>query len=213
MSNSGGDLDNAIEISGASDGTKIGNVADAMKVSLSGTGATSEIEPATFIACAENTTIGNNKSMFSLLNASGSSVVVKIRALWLINSRSTAITGVVSLFFLRRMTGHSSGTSITPMAHDSGDSLSASVTAQTNGTISGEASENLRQFKWSSDEWGVGGVDVESYDHTIQQIFPALYAVQKTKPITLRAGEGITLKHVVNSTAGTFDVCCLFTTE
>lgn len=211
--NGGGDLDNATEISGATDGTKIGNVADAMKVSTQGTSTTAETELATFHVLAENTAIGNNKSMISLVNAGGSSVVLRIRDIRIVNNQTTAITGVMADFQLRRITGHSSGTSLTPLAHDTTDNLNGSVTASTGATVSGETSANLRHWKWSSDEWGVGSSDVESFDHTINSLIPMYGQSPKTKAITLRAGEGITIKQITNSTAGAFDVTVLFTQE
>lgn len=211
--NGGGDLDNGTEIAGATDGTRIGNVADALKVTAVGTSTVGETELATFHVLAENTAIGNNKSMLSIVNDGGSSVVVKIREIRIVNNQTTAITGVMSEFQLRRISGHTSGTSITPLTHDTSDSLNASVTAATGSTVSGESSLNLRHWKWSSDEWGVGASDVEAFDHTETALVPLYGQPSKTKPITLRAGEGLTIKHITNSTAGAFDISVLFTQE
>lgn len=211
--NGGGDLDNSTEISGATDGTRIGNIADALKVAVAAIATVSETEMPTFHVLAENITIGDGKSMLSILNDASSNVVVKIREIKLINNQTSAITGIVAEFQLRRITGHSGGTSLTPITHDSADSLSAYVSARSGATVSGEISANLRHRKWSTDEWGVGPDDVESFDHTMSSLLPIVTQPSKTKPITLRAGEGITLKQIINSTSGAFDIAVMFTQE
>lgn len=170
-------------------------------------------ELATFVVQARDIAIGNLKSMISVLNAGGSSVVIKLRDLKIVNSQNTAVTGINSEFGLYRITGHSAGTSITPLPYDSSDSLNASVTARTGATITGEAATVLLHWDWSSDEWGAGALDQEGYDHAVQTVSNLLKQEKSCKPITLRAGEGITVKHVSNSTNGTFDIVLVFTQE
>jgi hypothetical protein len=165
----------------------------------------------TFVARAQAAALGNNKSMFSLLNAGGSGVVVRIQKIYLINTQNAAVTGINADFSLFRMTGHSVGTSITPQTHDTADTLSVNVTARTGATIAGEATPALYRWIWGSDEWSTGAADADSADHGLQNLIP-LYAPQMNeKAITIRAGEGLTLKQTVNSTSGTFDVICVFT--
>ncbi len=208
--NATSERDNAlIEIIGA-DGTAIGNTGDRLKVDA--LASVSDVQNKTFCILAENITIGNNKSMVSLLNATGSTVIIKIREIKLINTQTTAVTGVVAGFQLRRMTGHSVGTSLTPNTYDTTDTLNVNVTARTGATIAGEG-VMLHSYRWSSDEWGVGATDVESSDHGLSSLIP-FYTVQPyCKPITLRANEGIHIKQTVNSTAGQFTVIMTFTEE
>lgn len=174
------------------------------------TQASSQI--ATFNLVARNVTIGNNKSMVSLLNASGSTVIIRITAIKILNTQTSAVTGVVSDFQLFRFTGHTGGTSLTPQVYDTTDSLNGSVTARTGSTISGEATNPLNRWLKSSDEWGVGALDTEGLDQAIDQAIPLYQQYHTTeKSITLRANEGIHIKHVVNSTAGAFDFIITFT--
>jgi hypothetical protein len=202
-----------VEVIGGTDGTAIGNTGDRFKVDIGTTGTVVLNEPATFIVEADGVAIGNNKSMFSILNGGGSSVLIKVRRIYLVNDQTTAVTGVISSFSLLRITGHSAGTSLTPLPLDTSDSLNGSVTARHSATIAGEAATALRIAKWSSDEWGSGSSDVESFDHTNQELIPWIEHKEGTKPITLRAGEGVHIKHTVNSTAGSFKTVVVFTQE
>lgn len=170
-------------------------------------------ELATFVVQARDTATGNGKSMLSLVNTSGSTVVIKLRDLKICNVQNTAVTGVVSEFGLYRITSHSAGTSLTPAAFDTNDSLDSSVTARTGATVSGEAATVLLHWDWSNDEWSQGASDVESFDHAIQEVNNLLRQGKQCKPITLRANQGITIKHVNNSTVGLFDIVLIFTQE
>jgi hypothetical protein len=172
-------------------------------------------EVATFTALATSTSPGNNKSMWSIQNANGSSVTLKIHEIHLINVQTTSVTGVVVNFELRRATSHASGTAITSIeAMDTNDSLNANITVRTNATITGESTKLLWRCLWSSDEWGVGSTDVESYDHVFQTMFP-IYSrkTNDTKPITLNANECLTIKCATNTTVGSFDIMVVFTQE
>lgn len=200
-----------VQLKGATDGTLIGNVSDSLKVAI--VGFATEAEYPTFCACAESVQIGNNKSMISIVNTSGSTVKVKIREIKIINVQTTAVTGVVADFRLLRCVTHSVGTALTPASYDTTDSLSVSITARTGATIGTEGTAVLRRWQWSSDEWGPGAADVEASDHALQALIPGYYTINKTKPITLNANEGVTLKQVTNSTVGTFDIMVVFTQE
>jgi hypothetical protein len=168
----------------------------------------------TFHVTLTNILIAQNKSMASIVNAGGSGVIVKIQEIRLVNSRTAATTGVVADFQLKRITGHSAGTNFTPVSSDSADTLSGSVTVKTGATVAGESAANMKRAQWSSDEWGPGTVDVEAQDHTQQLTGEPLYSVRpEEKPITLRPGEGMSLKQVANSVNGTFDIFIVFTEE
>lgn len=203
-------------IKGATDQTHIGNVGDALKVALansSTTQVTSENELATFSICGFSTTTALDKSMLSIMNATGSGVIIKIREIRIINMKNSAVTGVVADFRLLRCTGHSSGSSLTPTSFDTSDSLNANVTVKYGATITGEGTGCLRHWEWSTDEWNPGAPDVESADHALQLLIPGYAPLAKTKPITMRPGEGVTLKQIINTTTGTFDIMFLITQE
>lgn len=199
-----------VRLRGSSDGTAIGNVGDRLKVDSIMTPGNNEL--ATYTVYVPAAGVSTGKSMVSLVNTTGSTVKVKIREIKLINVQTAAVTGVILNFEYRRITSHSSGTSLTPNPHDTTDTLSGSITARTGATITGEAAILLRQ-KWSSDEWGVGALDVESHAHPLQTLLPFYSPAQFTKPITLNANEGFHIKQTVSSSVGTFDIFVTFTVE
>jgi hypothetical protein len=213
MSGGGGDLNNSGQIEGGTDGTAIGNNGNRLLTETTISGSSQEAEFETFIATAQGVAIGNNKSMISVVNTTGSTVKVKLRSLKIINAQTSAVTGVIADFRLLRCVTHSGGTSITPDACETTDSLSASVTVRTGATIGTEATGVLRRAQYSTDEWGVGSLDVEASDHATQLGINLLDTPLKSKPITLLANQGITLKQITNSTVGSFDIELIFTQE
>ncbi len=186
-----------------------------LKLNTDGTLATSEKELATFTALAVNTDIANNKSMFSIVNASGSAVTAKISAIFITNVRTAAVTGVAGTFEMRRIVNHSGGTAITAIETlDTSNTLNGSITVRTGSTVTSESANLLWRTVFSTDEWGPGTADVESNDHIFQTMFPVWNRRDRdNKPIVLHANEGLTVKFATNSTAGTFDVMVVFTQE
>lgn len=207
----GSDLDtsDSAGIRGGTDATIIGNTGDRLKV----TAVSTENEVATFNALTLSAATATNKSMISLVNASGSPVKIKIRHIQLVNTRNTAVTGVVADINLYRCTGHSAGTVVISETMDSADTLNANVTVRTGATITGEGTNPLLHLDLSTDEWGAGAADVESFDHTLQSLFPFYIHKLPAKPLTLNAGEGITLKCITATTTGLFDILIIYTQE
>jgi len=118
-------------------------------------------KPATFNLSAVTIPLGNNKSMLALLNPTGSTVILKLQYLKIINNQTTGVTGVAADFRIRRITGLSAGTAVVPQAFDTNDTLGAGIIAAHNGTVAGEFATDLMRYVWSSDEWGTGASDVE----------------------------------------------------
>lgn len=184
-------------------------------VSPNNTSFTRDREFATFTALATGIALGNNKSMFSIENTTGSAVKCRIHEIYMINVQTSGVTGVVTTFQLRRATSHAAGTPITAIeTMETTDTLDSSITARTNATITGESATLLWRALWSSDDWGTGGADVESNAHDFQTMFP-IYSrkTQGLKPIILNANETLTIKCATNTTAGTFDLLVVFTQE
>lgn len=170
-------------------------------------------ERPTFTVLAADVVLGNNKSLLSLCLASGSPRVLRLREVWIRNAQNTAVTGVAATFEMRRITGHSGGTALTPTSRDTDDSLPAAATARTGATVSGDGALEQR-WEWSSDEWGPGTLDVEAQQLTHQNLVPALRKHDpQVKPPSIRAGQGYHIKCATNTTAGAFDVLFVFTVE
>lgn len=170
--------------------------------------------PKTFSALSSNTTIGNNKSMLSIQNATGSGVTIRIISISIINVQTTAVTGVIAEFNLFRFATHSAGTLITASPYDTTRTLNGSVTCRTGATIASEATNPMMRWLWSSDEWGTGTLDVESSDHGLQSLAAAWTCNPAISDgIVLNPNEGIHVKQTTNSTKGTFDVLIEFIEE
>jgi len=188
-----------------------GSTAVGIRTNNSGSVVTESQEEKTFVIRSTSTALGNNKSMLSLLNASISSFI-QLKEVYIINVQTSAVTGIIAIFELFRFTGHSAGTLLTPQPYDTADVMDANVTARTGATITGESATSMARWLWSSDEWGPGTLDEEGHEHTFQNLLPAwAHRSPNSKAILLRPGQGIHLKHVVNSTAGTFDIVFVFT--
>ncbi len=173
-----------------------------------------DAEESTFSVYLNANAIALNKSMVSIFNTNGApQTKVRLRELRIVNAQITAVTGIVAELALKRITGHSVGTAITPNAEDSSDVLSSNVTVRTGATVAGEAVPDLRRWKYSSDEWGPGTLDVEGLDQSIQKGINLIPTNPFCKPLTLNANEGFTLKQLTNSTAGSFDILLIFTVE
>lgn len=170
-------------------------------------------EPATFSMLGVSIVPGNNKHMLSLMNNSGSTVTLKLKQIFIINARTTAVTGVAVDFRLFRITSLTAGTAVNTRTFDTVDVINASVVSSTNGTVGGLDTIPLMRRVWSSDEWGPGTLDVEANDHAHQSMQAQYNEGLHQKPITLRAGQGITLQCVTNTTAGSFDIQFIFTQE
>lgn len=201
--------DNPVLIAGISSG----NLVRIPALDADGTQIVRNKEESTYVAWVTGSAIGNNKSMLSILNGPSSNVILKIKEIWMTNVQTTAATGVAGIFEFRRMTSHSAGTQIGDIeTMDTADNLNPNITARTNATIVGESTVLMGRKYWSTDDWGPGTLDTESNAVNMQNMVPVwVNHDNNMKPITLRAGQGLTVKHTVNSTAGTFDIMFKFT--
>lgn len=172
-------------------------------------------EEATYTVIALATTPGNNKSMLSIYNPTGSGYVLKLREFYLRNAATTAVTGVAAALQLHRFVSAGAptgGTTLTVVAHDSEDALPASMDARTGGTISGEIATPLDIIRMSTDEWGPGTADVESAQQSIANYLPARAKRDGLlKPFYARPGQGLHIKFATNSSVGALDVILVFT--
>lgn len=207
----GGQLEKDLQITGATDGTNIGNTGDALHVAVRSAVPTTDL--ATFTVLSLSTASANNKSLISLTNATGTAVNIKIRSIRVINTQNTAVTGVIADLNVYRCTSHSGGTLLTSLTMDTADVLDSNVTARTGATITGEAANPILHLDLSTDEWGVGTLDTESLDHALQSLLFFYEHKSPAKPLTLRANEGLTLKCITNTATGLFDIQIFYTQE
>jgi hypothetical protein len=179
------------------------------------TASTTGSEEASYTVIGLAVAPGNNKSMLSIYNPTGSGYVLKLREFYLRNAATAAVTGVAGNFQLHRFASASAptgGTTPTVVSHDSADALPAGMDARVGGTISGEIATPLDILRMSTDEWGPGTLDVEANQQSIANYLPARAKRDGLlKPFFARPGEGLHIKFATNSTAGSIDVVFVFT--
>lgn len=168
---------------------------------------------AAFFFYSGDISVANNKSMASIVNASGSGKIVVVRKIKLINTQISSATGTILEFELKRITGHTGGTDITVEKADTQDVLPTQVTNKIGATVSGESTSVFMSWHLSSDDWGSGTLDVEALSTALNTALPVYLASPETKAIVLREVEGITIKCVTNSTVGTFEIMIEYTVE
>lgn len=171
--------------------------------------AVSDDAPSTFIATFDRIAPALNKYLATLWNgASGRKVCIHSITVW--NWQESAVTGTVITGELRRITARTAGTPVTPNAMDTDDSLTTNITADTN-TSGVSESTLLARFVATGEEMALGTAMFQNLlavqGHVAYQRLPS------TKPLTLRSGQGLTLKQTTNTTVGTVSVTIVFTDE
>lgn len=155
-----------------------------------------------------------NKSMICLYNASGSGRIVQVYRIWITNSQTGTVSGVITDLYLYSITSTSAGTNLTIDSYNPTTSgISTSISAKTGATDVASTADNLyRRIFLSTDEWGVGDTTIDGVEtfHSVMNIWDSGYGETRVQPLTLREGQGIALKNVT-STVGTGDVQIEFT--
>ena len=167
-------------------------------------------KPNTFSVLSQNTTTANGKTMIGIGNTSTS--IIKIKRVYLINDRTSSVTGVACSFSLQRITSLSGGTILTAVPHDTNYSLPVNIICSTNSTQLGTPSI-FRIVTWSTDEWSPGTLDQEGLDHSIQYNSPFYECVENEDNITINQNQAILLRCDTNTTTGIFDLRIVFTIE
>jgi hypothetical protein len=163
----------------------------------------------TWIGYADAVAYAANKQMISLLNASGSGKIVKVRKLFLVNLALAAVTGVAVRLDVKRITAHSAGTVITPQAMDSQNAvLPVGITLRTGSTVTEGAL--LFPITMANDEVGATQAFPSSL---LMQGFNWLFEHDATQDLVLREGEGLTVKNITSTTVGSLGIILLFTVE
>ncbi|MCH9836700.1 hypothetical protein K0U83_13620 [bacterium] len=163
----------------------------------------------TYYAVADAVAFANTKTHFSIVNESGSGVLISIRKLFPINVSISALTGAALRMEARKLTAHSGGTAITAQSCDSTNpALPAQVTIKTNGTPTGTTL--LYPFIITTEEETATAA-------LTKNVFQAMTNLQPEGPeqqeYRLREGEGFSIYQSTNATVGSFAWFMVFTVE
>lgn len=163
----------------------------------------------TYYAVADATAFANTKTHFSIVNESGSGVVVAIKKLFAINLSITAVTGAALRMEARKLTAHSGGTAITPQSCDSTNpALPAQVTVKTNATPTGTTL--LYPFIITTEEETATAALSKNLLQAMFNLQPEGGEVQEYR---LREGEGFSVYQATNATVGSYAWFMVFTVE
>jgi len=171
----------------------------------------------TWTAYGNGLAFAANKNMMAILNLHAAEII-KIRRLGILNSQTGAVTGVLCSMEFRlypATASLSAPTAITPVTHDSTNTLPASYTLGTLGTpaTTGTA-QALRRIFWSSDEAAISTAtsdELETYV-PLNIIFDAGYGDANVQPLTLRQNQMACLYNI-SGAAGLLDIWMEFTKE
>lgn len=169
---------------------------------------------ATFTAAFLGVTFGNNKSMAGVFNGSGSGVILRVKRVWILNNQTSAVTGVLTTFSMRRSTAQSSGTSVTPVKHDTSSSnLPAQVLVAHGATVTSATADTLRNWVWSNDEPAASAGTSDEFECLVPLncVWDAATGDADIEPLVLREGYGVDIRHSGSSTVGVCDVFIEFT--
>jgi hypothetical protein len=174
-----------------------------------------QYEPPTFLAIADRIVPAVNKYILTIFNTTSTRKVVIQRA-YVYNWQTAAVTsGTLLEYEFRKITARTTGASITPIAYDSTDTLTAGITADSTTTAVTEvagAAGLLRRGYGAGEETKVGPLTLEN-SMSVDDEFAKVYdKALGCKGITLRQTQGVTIKNI-SGTLGTISAVILFTDE
>jgi len=168
----------------------------------------------TWQAAVQAVTYAANKYMMDLFNSSSSARYIRVYRIAWFNNQTSAVTGALNALKIYLSNSASGGSTGTPIAMDSSNSvLDANTTFGTGRTVG----ENglLRALINSPDEPAVSTLDWDSLGTLVPfaTLWDVGYGDSTVQPLTFRASEnrGVTLKSVNQAGAAIGDGEILFT--
>lgn len=148
----------------------------------------------TYTLAAVNVTFAANKTLAAVFNQVGSSNIVKIYRVWVLNNQINAVVGVLTNLELHKISDNSGGTTLTPVKHNTANPTLSTVDFATNSTV--VRNGLLTRVLWSTDEPTANTTVTLDELQTLPpltNIWSTGYADSVAQPLTLNAGEGIAL--------------------
>lgn len=170
----------------------------------------------TWHASAQAVAYASAKNMIDIFNGSSSARLIKLYRLWMFNNGTASVTGVLTALQIRRSSAASGGTTITPIAHNLGNTaLNANTTCGTGRTVT--SAGVFRQILYSNDEPAVSTADLDGLLTLVPfaEIWNSGYGDSNIQPLSCRAAnaEGITLIQPGSNAVGSCDLEMEFTSE
>lgn len=162
-----------------------------------------------FVAYADAVVPAGNKHHLSIFNGVGSGRVVKLRKLFCVNLQSAAISGGLVRFDVKKTTAQSAGTALTAQKVDSNNAnLPAQILVATAATIT-EGALLFPYMTLTEEQAVTQPLTIAMF----QQFQNVLLESPELQELTLREGEGMTVKQITAITAGSLGWIAAFTVE
>lgn len=167
---------------------------------------------ASFYAHFDRIAPSANKYMATLFNTNATRCII-VRRIYAYPAQAAATTGVLLEQYLAFITARTAGTSVPIRPHDSTYAISTGMTADTNSTAVTERDIIKRFFRFG-EEHPVIGTTAPSIN-VLQFHDPDLQLVweRQGRGITLKTNEGIAIRNVTSSTAGSVSYLLEFSDE
>ena len=166
----------------------------------------------TWRATAQTVTFASGKSMLDIFNGGAATRVIRAPRMYQFNNSTGAVTGVLTEMRITRITAASAGSSVTPVAHDTGNTaLEAALTAGSGRTVT--TSDLFRKYIWSNDEPAVSGSSIDEWEMYIPfaSVWEAGYGDTNVQALTCRATQGVQILHQGSTVVGSNDFEIEFT--
>ncbi len=194
------------------DGTNLALVtaANAVKVDNSGVIQTvsDQLQP-TFYAVFDRISPAANKYMAMLFNSSLNRKMV-IQRVWVYDWQGGAVAGVVLEQQMLRVSARTAGTSVSPVAGDPNDTLSAGLAADTNSTAVTDGSLFKRIYCTNEEE---ALTSSQAMPGTSENTGLQYSRKDGTRGIVVRQGQGFAIKNITSNTNGSVSYVIEFTDE
>lgn len=166
---------------------------------------------ASFYAFFDRIAPATNKYMATLFNTSSTRKVV-VRRVLRFHDRASGAGGINLEQYLARITVRTAGTTVTPSAEDTNDTLSSGIVADTNSTAVTEAHVIQRFF---ANAEAVDLTNTAPLNFVLLGIANQIIWESKAgmRGLVLRENQGVTIRNVTASTAGTVSYAFEFTDE
>lgn len=163
-----------------------------------------------FYLFSGNIAPGNKKHMLSVFNGTGSGRRLRLKGLYINNMQESLISAsLIEFAILHQTTAQTGGTTLTAVKTDSaGMSLPTQILLATGATVTGGST--ITKYLMNNDELKTDNNYPAPYVTSLQNFLPIFPGM---KELTLREGEGFSIQHLNNVTAGTFCFTLLFTLE
>lgn len=169
----------------------------------------------TYTLRGSNIAFNTSKSMISLWNGAGSTNILKVNRIILLNNQVgvAAVTGTLVELHLKLITAHTTGTLLFPQKNKTAAaSLHSAVVCSTGATVT-EATGVYRRILWSDDEPATSEYLTDTFQllPNWNTIWDSGYVGSGIEGLTLNASQGITLRCQSTTTVGNMDIIIEFT--